>query len=114
MIGVDGFPAGDVPDTVIEEARQLAEAVSQIRGDQGLGVGGLGGQGGVGGVGGVGGGIIERRREESLPCFFVITASPSVEVRSAPSNSSLLIRTINKVHDSVCDFLHQIILILFL
>lgn len=83
-----GFPAGGVPEGVIEEARQLAEAVldqnraSEINGYNGSGINS---------------GFEGRRRESSLPCFFVVTASPSVEVRSGPSHSSALIRTINKV-----------------
>ena len=35
---------------------------------------------------------------DGLPGFFVITAGPAVEVRSAPSNSSALVRMIKKVN----------------
>ena len=77
-----------VHDAAIEEARQLINAIQ----DQNRG-------------GGIGGGVNptisndSKDDKDSLPCFFVVTASPSIEIRSAPSNSSTLIRTIKKVRN---------------
>ena len=79
-----------VHDAAIQEARQLINAIQ----DQNRG-----------GGGGIGGGVNPtisndaKDDKDSLPCFFVVTASPSIEIRSAPSNSSTLIRTIKKVRN---------------
>ena len=76
-----------VHDAAIQEARQLINAIQ----DQNRG--------------GIGGGVNptisndSKDDKDSLPCFFVVTASPSIEIRSAPSNSSTLIRTIKKVRN---------------
>ena len=79
-----------VHDAAIQEARQLINAIQ----DQNRG-----GGGGIGG--GVNPTILNDAKDDkdSLPCFFVVTASPSIEIRSAPSNSSTLIRTIKKVRN---------------
>ena len=80
-----------VHDAAIQEARQLIDAIQ----DQNRGIGGGGGGGGVNPT------ISNDTKDDkdSLPCFFVVTASPSIEVRTAPSNSSALVRTIKKVRN---------------
>ena len=77
-----------VHDAAIQEARQLIDAIQ----DQNRG---------IGGGGGINSTISNDTKDDkdSLPCFYVVTASPSIEVRTAPSNSSALVRTIKKVRN---------------
>ena len=68
-------------DSALQEARQLIDAIQEQN------------------RGGISATVLNDKNDErdTLPCFFVITAAPSVEVRSAPSNTSALIRIIKKV-----------------
>ena len=116
-----------VETTVTPTDLSGAAAVNRADAAAGVGAGGGGGVGeGVGGVGGneaavegvrqfteavnmqnrenngtsgtVRGGSGSGDARDGLPGFFVITAGPAVEVRSAPSNSSALVRMIKKVN----------------